>query len=68
LLKFHNSEKTSYFLKDEVKNGKLGKKTITSNMFSSSESGIRLLKKIIFKHKKALQITKPDLFVNYHKT
>ncbi len=68
MFKFRNAEKPIHFLKEDAKNGKLAKKTLNSNMFSGTESGIRLLKKIVFKHKKTLKITKPDLFINYNKT
>lgn len=55
-------------LKKSGKSTNLSKKVLTSNLFSSNETGIRLLKKLIYKHKKTLKITKPDLFVNYTKT
>lgn len=62
--------KADKFFRSLKKGGKpknLSKKVLTSNLFSSNETGIRLLKKLIYKHKKTLKITKPDLFVNYNK-
>lgn len=67
MFKLEKKDKIFQNLNSEGNKSSLAKKALNSNLFSNNETGIRLLKKIIFKHKKALKISKSDLFVNYNK-